>query len=497
MAALSDLQPANVFKYFQELCNIPHGSGNIRAISDYLCAFAKDRGLKFVQDEAGNVIIYKPASGTGTEKTQEPLILQAHMDMVAVSVDDRDMTAVPIVPLIDGDHIYADGTSLGGDDGIGVAYIMALLASDDLAHPPLEAVITTDEETGMDGARALDPALISGRRMINLDSEEEGHILAGCAGGARVYISHGFGSRQTISGQVIRIDITGCAGGHSGNEIHKRGANANVIAGRLLNALCGKYDVDLIDIGGGEVDNAIPKFAYMTLAFSDVISEAEISDEIRKNAEMIKSEFTESDPDMKIETEVVPAESLHNSSNSGLASDQTLMSSAETTRHIAAMLCELPNGVMAMSPDVEGLVETSLNLGVISCEPDAVKLQYSVRSSIEEDKASLIGRLRAVADKAGADTEVNGDYPGWKYQKDSALRDCLEKVYKDMYGKEAVTEAIHAGLECGFFSKALPGLDCVSIGPDMKDIHTTSERLSISSTARLWDYLCRVINELC
>lgn len=496
MAALSDLQPANVFKYFQELCAIPHGSGNIRAISDHLCAFAKEQGLKFVQDEAGNVIIYKPASGTGsdTENAEKPVILQAHMDMVAVSVDDRDMTAVPIVPLIDGDHIYADGTSLGGDDGIGVAYIMAILASDDLAHPPIEAIITTDEETGMDGARALDPALISGRRMINLDSEEEGHILAGCAGGARVYISHDLGSRQSVSGQVLKINITGCAGGHSGNEIHKRGANANVIAGRILNALCEKYDVNLIDIGGGEVDNAIPKFAYVTLAFDDGISGAEISDEIRKTADTIRTEFSGSDPDMKIETEIMSADSLH---NTGADLGQILMSSAETTRHIAAMLNELPNGVMAMSPDVEGLVETSLNLGVISCEQDAVKLQYSVRSSIEDDKAALIDRLRGIADKAGADTEVNGDYPGWKYQKDSALRDCLEKVYRDMYGKEAVTEAIHAGLECGFFSKALPGLDCVSIGPDMQDIHTTSERLSISSTARLYDYLCRVLAELC
>ena len=500
MASLSDLQPTNVFKYFQELCAIPHGSGNTCAISDHLCSFAKEHGLRYVQDEVGNVIIYKPASPNYVNRDSRetispaPVILQAHMDMVAVSVDDRDMTRVPIVPLIDGDSIYADGTSLGGDDGIGVAYIMAILAAEDLKHPPIEALITIDEETGMDGARALDPALLTGRRMINLDSEEEGHILAGCAGGARVYLSHDLGSRQIAAGKVANISISGCAGGHSGNEIHKRGANANVIAGRLLYAFSKKYDVHLVDIGGGEVDNAIPKFAYLKVAFGEEVSDDAISEEIRKNAGAIRAEFAESDPDMNIELEILYDSGLH---NSYVASNQTKMSSVETTRQIAAMLSELPNGVMAMSPDVEGLVETSLNLGVISCEQDVVKLQYSVRSSIEEDKAALIDRLRGIAEKSGADTEVNGDYPGWKYRKDSALRDCLEKVYRDMYGKDAVTEAIHAGLECGFFSKALPGLDCVSIGPDMQDIHTTSERLSISSTARLWEFLCRVLAELC
>ena len=496
MATLSDLQPAIVFKYFQELCNIPHGSGNIRAISDYLCSFAEEQGLRFVQDEAGNVIIYKPASGTGAEAgaSKEPLILQAHMDMVAVSVDDRDMTAVPIVPLIDGDHIYADGTSLGGDDGIGVAYIMAILASDDLVHPPIEAVITTDEETGMDGARALDPALLSGRRMINLDSEEEGHILAGCAGGARVYISHDFGKVEPASGRVIRMDIYGCAGGHSGNEIHKGGANANVIAGVLLGKLCSVCDTRLIYISGGEVDNAIPKVAYLIVAVNGDITNEDLSLEISKTMDEIISRYSGSDPDMRIDMKITNSDGLHNTAET--FNDRCMLSS-EATRDIADMFNDLPNGVIAMSPDVEGLVETSLNLGVISFEETKIKLQYSVRSSIEDDKAALIGRLRDIAEKAGAVTEVNGDYPGWKYRKDSKLRDCLEKVYRDMYGKEAVTEAIHAGLECGFFSKALPGLDCVSIGPDMQDIHTTSERLSISSTARSWDYLCRVLAELC
>jgi dipeptidase D len=290
------------------------------------------------------------------------------------------------------------------------------------------------------------------------------------------------------------MDIYGCAGGHSGNEIHKRGANANVIAGALLGKLCSLCDTRLIYISGGEVDNAIPKIACLDAAVNGDISNEELSLEISKTMDEIISRYSDSDPGMRIDMKIISSDGLHNADK---AFKDRCMLSSEATREIADMFNDLPNGVIAMSPDVEGLVETSLNLGVITFEETKIKLQYSVRSSIEDDKAALIGRLRDIAEKTGADTEVNGDYPGGKYRKDSKLRDCLEKVYRDMYGKEAVTEAIHAGLECGFFSKALPGLDCVSIGPDMQDIHTTSERLSISSTARSWEYLCRVLAELC
>ena len=494
MSVLSEFEPRRVFHYFEEICAIPHGSGHTDRIREYLCAFAEEHGLKYHADEAGNVIIYKSASA-GYED-HPALIIQGHMDMVAVhdAGTDIDMTEHSLELRVDGDRISAVHTSLGGDDGIAIAYALAVLESDELAHPPLEVLITNDEETGMDGARGLDVSFLNGRRLLNIDSEEEGHLLAGCAGGARVYIKKELLWFPLPRLATYRIDITGCTGGHSGSEIHHGRANANMLAGRILYELHRQAEVQLVDIGGGVVDNAIPVSSHLIFAVSDkgfsAVSADQVErmvDEIRRD---IKAEYATTDPDMDISFSVCDREN-----EKGKAIWTTIIDK-DDTGYIADLLMSLPNGVMTMSSDVPGLVETSLNLGVLGLDKNALCVQFAVRSSVASAKQALIDKLNAIASLAGADIEIGGDYPGWKYAKESPLREVMSTTYARMYGHEPVVEAIHAGLECGFFADKIPGLDCVSIGPDMSDVHTTSESLSIASTARTWDYLCEVLKDL-
>lgn len=494
MPVLSELEPQRVFQFFEEICAIPHGSGNTEQIRDYLCAFAEEHGLEYRTDEAGNVIIYKPAS-PGYED-HETLIIQGHMDMVAVHDADADidMSDHSLILRIDGDRVSAEHTSLGGDDGIAMAYAMAILASDDLAHPPLEVLITNDEETGMDGARGLDVSLLTGKRLLNIDSEEEGHLLAGCAGGARVHIKKEFLIFPLPRLTTYRIDITGCTGGHSGTEIHHGRANANILAGRILYELHRQAEIQLVDIGGGVVDNAIPVSSHLVFALSDKGLHGVSAEEVGRMVDAIRrgimSEYAVTDPGLEISFTVCAGEN-----EKGKAIWSTVID-ADDTGYIADLLMSLPNGVMTMSADVPGLVETSLNLGVMNLNKDTLCLQFAVRSSVASAKQSLTDKLSAVSSLAGADVEISGDYPGWKYAVESPLRDIMSTTYNRMYGHDPVVEAIHAGLECGFFADKIPGLDCVSIGPDMSDVHTTSESLSISSVARTWDYLCEVLKSL-
>lgn len=494
MSVLTGLEPIRVFHYFEEICAIPHGSGNTGAIRDYLCSFAEEHALKYHADDAGNVIIYKP--GSAGYEDHPALIIQGHMDMVAVHDPDVDidMTEHSLELHIDGDRISAEHTSLGGDDGIAIAYALAILDSDSLSHPPLEVLITNDEETGMDGARGLDVSVLNGRRLLNIDSEEEGHLLAGCAGGARVHLTKEFLHYPLPRLITYRIDISGCTGGHSGSEIHHGRANANILAGRILYEICQKAAIKLVDIGGGVVDNAIPVSSHLVFAIGDKGPSSKSTDEIRSIFEEIRSailaEYSTTDPKMVISLSVFDKED-----EKGKSTWTTIIDS-DDTKHIAKLIKSLPNGVMAMSADVTGLVETSLNLGVMKLEKSKLCMQFAVRSSVASAKQALIDKLCAIGELGGADIEISGDYPGWKYSKESPLRDIMSTTYADMYGNEPVVEAIHAGLECGFFADKIPGLDCVSIGPDMSDVHTTSESLSISSTARTWDYLCKVLEAL-
>ncbi len=478
MGVLSDLEPKKVFYFFEEITRIPHGSGNVGQISDYLADFAKKRGLFCIQDKLKNIIIVKEA--TSGYEGEPAVILQGHMDMVAVKKPDcdMDMKTQGLQVAVRGDEVYAEGTSLGGDDGIAVAYALALLDSDSLSHPRLEVVITVDEEVGMDGARGIDLSMLTGNRMINLDSEEEGIFLTSCAGGARVHCRLPLDSRER-QGRAVEVTLGGLLGGHSGGEIHKERGNSNCLFGRVLYRLAQKLPVSLCQVKGGLADNAIPRETKALL-----VTEAEAAGElcamIRELGEEIRAELGSKDPDFYIEAKEGKEGSFS-------------CVSPELTKAAGAFLCALPGGVQAMSADMPGLVETSLNLGILKYEEGNLLAEFSVRSSVESAKRALIDRVGAVTGLAGGAIEVSGDYPGWKFRKDSPLRDKMVRLYEEMYGAAPKVEAIHAGLECGILGSKIGDLDCVSMGPDMKAIHTTEETLSISSVKRVWEYLVRLL----
>ena len=496
MGVLSNLEPQKVFYYFEEITKIPHGSGNVQQISDYLLNFARQRGLTVIQDELKNVIIIKEAS-PGYE--DEPaVILQGHMDMVAVKKPGCpiDMKTEGLQVAVRGDEIYAEGTSLGGDDGIAVAYALALLDSDSLKHPKLEIVITVDEEVGMDGARGIDLSMLTGHRMINLDSEEEGIFLTSCAGGARVNcaLPLSFDKRQ---GELLELSVGGLLGGHSGAEIHKERGNSNCLLGRVLYRVAEKLPVSLCAVDGGLADNAIPRETKALILANEHDTPA-IQDIVKAVEDEIRTELATKDPEVYICLEHA-GEKQTSGGKQDAAEKQTSGDrqvscvTVEDTRRAAAFLCALPNGVQTMSADMPGLVETSLNLGILKLDDGRLQAEFSVRSSVESSKYALLGKLEALTALAGGTCQVSGDYPGWKYRKDSPLRDKMVSLYESMYGTAPKVEAIHAGLECGILGSKISDLDCVSIGPQMHDIHTTEETLSISSTARVWGYLVKLL----
>ncbi len=476
--ALENLQPVKVFHYFEELCNIPHGSGNLQKISDYLVSFAKERNLFVEQDKELNVIIKAPASKGYEDK--EPVILQGHMDMVAVKDEgaDIDMLTDGLKVTTDGEYIWAEGTSLGGDDGIAVAYCLALLDSDDIPHPPLEVVITTNEETGMFGAAAIDLSALKSKRMINIDNEEEGVFITSCAGGARVYSEFPL-NREDKEGKKLRIEVSGLLGGHSGEMIIKGRGNANIILARALYEAAGSSSFNIDVLGGGVADNAIPSTAFAEIII-DKNNEDAFKDSIKKTECDIKGELEGKDDNLVFAVK-------------DLGECKAKPASIESTKKVLSLIIMMPDGVQAMSADVKGLVETSLNLGVVKTEGDIITIEQSVRSSVETSKDFLINKVKTISETSGARVDVNSSYPGWKYRPKSELRDHMVEVYRELYGKEPVLRAIHAGLECGILSEKIEGLDCISIGPDMQDIHSTGEKLSVKSAANVWEYLKAVL----
>lgn len=496
---LEKYQPQKVFHYFEQICRIPHPSYHCEAISNYLMDFAKAHGLEAYQDQFYNVIIIKEASA-GKEEL-EPIMIQGHMDMVTVKDDGIriDMQKEGLQLAIDGDYIYAKGTSLGGDDGIAVAYGLALLDDDTLSLPRIELVVTTEEEVGMEGATGIDLSVCRANRMLNLDSEDEGEFVVACAGGMRVHADMEAGEKLPLTENELLycIEVGGLAGGHSGTEIIRHSANACKVIGSVLHGL---WAMDCpfmtMDLEGGTKDNAIPIYAKALIAVSK-----ERKDQIKANIDKLQEDFRKqygaTDPDGYVKcSEVEPADRNDMQSCLQNTKKEILLFSKERTRQIIDFLCEVPNGVQSMCTEMPELPQTSLNLGIMKGEADGIHFDFSLRSSVSAEKKELCDKVCEIIDKYEGTYELGGDYPAWEYKADSALREHLVRVYEKQYGKLPEVLSIHAGLECGILASKKPGLDCVSVGPDILDIHTTRERLSISSVQRVWKFLVEALETL-
>ena len=475
---LAGLKPEAVFGYFEEICAIPHGSRNTKRISDYLVAFAREHELRYIQDEVNNVILFQ--EGTCGMEDHEPVILQGHMDMVCEKDADCpiDMATQGLDIAHDGRCVYAKGTTLGGDDGIALAYALALLADKSIPHPPLEVIITVDEEIGMLGADVIDLSMLRGRKLINLDSEDEGIFTVSCAGGARATIELE-AERRAVYGPCIRLSVDGLKGGHSGAEIHKNRANANKIMGEFMSRIQAMMPLCLTSFAGGSKDNAIPRSCQATLVAMGINLER-----INGVAEQLQAEVREQYDEPEATVQAFDVDALGGNSLT-----------TESTAKVIGLLCTVPNAIQAMSQDMPGLVQTSLNLGIAKLGT-AFSITFSVRSSVNEEKQELLDKLKEIAGFYGGTYSQMGEYPAWEYKKDSQLRDTMVRVYTEMYGKEPQVLDIHAGLECGLLGDKLPGLDCVSIGPQMHDIHTSREKLEIASTERTWNFLLEILKNL-
>ena len=497
MRILENLEPQNVFYYFEEICKIPHGSGNTRQISDYLKAFADEHGLYCRQDEWNNIIMIKEAS-KGYED-HEPVLLQGHMDMVAVKDADCtiDMTKDGLQLEILGDRLTAKGTSLGGDDGIAVAFGLALLAGDQYHHPRIELILTVDEEVGMEGATGLTVDDLTAKRMINLDQEEERIFITGCAGGARIDIRKKTETEQ-VEGVLCKFMISGLQGGHSGQEINKERGNAICLMGRLLAALQEKTPVYLKEVSGGTADNAIPNEVCAEIVVTEWTED--VAAFMEEQFCGIKAEFAGKEDGLNCNLQICGENTaVHvctGTEEKKMNTKPWMVCSRKDSRQWIHLLNVIPHGVMANSVKMKGLVETSLNPGILIVSTAEGMVSTSVRSSNTAAKEALINQLKSLAALCNATVGIRGDYPGWDYDPDSPLREKMVTIYEEMYGVKPQIEAIHAGLECGIFQSKIPGLDCVSIGPDMQDIHTTRETLSIPSVQRVWKFLLKVLESL-
>ncbi len=479
MKSLSHLQPAQVFAYFEEISAVPRGSGNRQAIAAYCEAFARRLGLKCVHDEAHNVILYK--QGSKGRENEPPVILQGHLDMVCQKEADCsiDFDTEGLSLYIDGDDLRARGTTLGADNGIAVAMILSILERDDLSHPPIEAVFTADEEIGMLGAAELDMSLLKARRMINLDAEEDDTLTVSCAGGSDVLLTVDF-TRHTMQGTAFTVSIDGLKGGHSGVEIHHNRVNADKLMGRFLCEAVGGGHAALISVNGGDKANAIPRACRAVLCTEEADAFAAFAD-----AWFAKEAQTLLTREPAFAYTVTPSD----------PASHAMIRAADAARLIA-LLNMTPDGVVQMSEEIDGLVETSLNLGVLCTEDDRTLLRFALRSNkataLTLLECTLLNAANGTADRA----ETSGHYPPWEFKADSALQQQFIAAYTAQYGTAPKVEAIHAGLECAVFASKLEGLDCIAIGPALRDVHTPSEALSISSTEQTYRLLCSLLETL-
>ena len=461
-----------VFDFFEEISKIPRASQNSGKIADYLEKFAKAHGFFCVRDKANNVIVRKPAS-KGYENAPT-VIFQAHTDIVAdkISGSDFNFDTDGIEVFQNGDFLCAKGTTLGADDGIGVAYALAILDLTEIMHPEIEAVFTSDEEIGLIGASAIDTSVLRGKILINADSDEEGTFTVGCAGGERLDITLPYEKEDCVD-TAIKVRLYGLVGGHSGVEIDKGRENAIKLLAQVLFE-CG--NVKICEISGGSADNAIAHFAECTVFTED---KERLISALEKTKELYQK------PEPNISFSIV-----EESCNAAKAF------SWKNSAKILSLIREMPTGVYKMSKEIPDLVETSSNLGIIALSEGRVKITVSLRSSKDAKKAELCRQITRLADTYGATVTVRGEYPAWEYKEASPLRELAKRTYVDKYGKEPNIIIIHAGLECGIFANKIKGLDCISLGPDNKDIHTTEERLSVSSTVRVWEYLKELLKNM-
>ena len=475
---LAGLEPAAVFGYFEEICSIPHGSRNTRQISDYLVNFAKSHELRYLQDDADNVIIF--GDTTPGYEDHAPIILQGHMDMVCEKDADCtiDMATEGLDVTHDGNVVFARGTTLGADNGIAVAMGLAILADKSIPHPPIELLITSDEEIGLLGAAAVDLSALKGKALLNLDSEGEGIFTVSCAGGCVANIGLPV-DRHAVYGPCIRLVVDGLQSGHSGADIHRNRANANKVMGEFMSRIQKLMPLCLTSLAGGAKDNVIPGSCQATLVAMGINLER-----INDVAEQLQAEIREQYDEPNATVQAFDVDALGGNSLS-----------TQSTAKVIELLCAAPNGVQSWSQDIDGLVQTSLNMGVVKLG-DRLNVTLSVRSSVNSEKQELLAQLKKLAEMFEADYAEDGAYPAWEFKKESRLRDVMVATYKDMFHADAKVEAIHAGLECGLFTEKIPGLDCVSIGPQMHDIHTSRERLEIGSTKRTWEFLLAVLKNL-
>nr|WP_312576209.1 aminoacyl-histidine dipeptidase [Sedimentibacter sp.] len=476
MAVLENLEPKKVFSFFEEMTKIPHGSGNEKEISDFLVRFAKERNLEVIQDNSLNVIIKKKA--TAGYEGIPPIIIQGHMDMVCEKnkevIHDFEKDALKL--RIEDDYIYANGTTLGADNGIAVAYGLALLDSSDIAHPSLELLITTGEETGMYGAIGINPKYLDGKVLLNIDSEEEGVFLVSCAGGATNYV-HINNQWEENKSSALKLEIKGLKGGHSGMEIIKQRGNANKLMGRLLLSISKEIDFNIAHISGGAKNNAIPRESEVILTTKDTNIE-KIKTISQNTLITFKDELKVEDPHIQLEiTETKCQKHL----------------TSETTKKIIRFLNLMPNGIQTMSKDIEGLVESSLNLGVIMFNEEMVTFISAVRSSVKSLKAEILDRIGILSQLVGAKVINDSSYPEWQYEQNSKIRELCIKTYKEIYGKAPKIDAIHAGLECGLLKEKMPDVDMISFGPNLYDVHTPQEHMSINSVQRVWEFIKKLL----
>ena len=483
MRVLEETEPREVFRFFEELTRIPRPSYHEEAVSSYLVKFARDRGLEVHQDSLFNVIIIREAS-KGYENA-EPIILQGHMDMVCEKDPGvkKDMEKEGLDLEVADGYIRARGTTLGADDGIAIAYALALLDSKTIAHPRLEFVCIVSEEVGMDGARAIDLSPLKGHILLNLDSEEEGIVLAGCAGGGRADVTLPV-TRGHCPWERVQLHAGGLIGGHSGSEINKGRASSIFLLSRAFRSLAAVTGIRLISMENGTKDNAISRDGRAVLAVQD--PEA-FRGELTRIEREIQMEYRIADPGIRL-----TAESPEQTGGVPLDADPL---DVQSTAAVIRLMSILPQGVRRMSDNVNGLVETSLNWGAASLGPDSFRMSAAVRSSVNTAKRALFCELQWDAGTVGASLRITGEYPAWEWVSHSALRDRMARIYRELFGRDLVIEAIHAGVECGLLSDKIPGMDAVSMGPDILDIHTPKERLSIASAGRTWEFLKRIIED--